>query len=95
MDKNSEVHGLNSMLKILMKTLESTPHTSQSIMPRKVVTLNLKICNSKSWPWAGERQELGVIANGDVVSLGDENVLELYCGNGCMTLQIYEITLNC
>lgn len=56
-------------------------------MPRKVVTLHLKRCTSKWLPGAGEREGQGVTANGCVVPLGfEENVLELYCDNGCTTL---------
>ena len=46
-------------------------------------------------PGAGERGEWRVTAYGDGISFGgDENVLELDSGNGCVTLNILKIT-NC
>lgn len=64
-----------------------TPHTSESTMPRKVVALHLKKYTSERLPRAGERRELTVTADGYMIPFGDdENVLELFCGNGCTTL---------
>lgn len=74
-----KVHGLNSVLKVLMRTYKETHYWKHNV--QKSCHISLKKHTPAKWlPGAGEGETEWLLMG--IVSLGDdENVLELYCGN--------------